>query len=88
MKVSKLVFNLSHHQLHPHLVAVMNSRDNLSEEVSGLPFAEPSMLADVIVQLALTGIFHHDHNLILILEHCELKQIQQRLIRLLNIIAL
>jgi len=49
----------------------MDSRDDLSEEVSRLPFTEPSALTDVFVQLALTGIFHHDHNLILILENCE-----------------
>lgn len=55
----------------PHLVAVMDSRDDLSEEVSRLPFTEPSALTDVFVQLTLTGIFHHDHNLILILENCE-----------------
>lgn len=66
----------------------MDSRDDLSEEMSRLPFGEPSSLTDVIVQLTLTGVFHYDHNLILILKDCEKKQIQQQLIRLLNIIAL
>lgn len=48
----------------------MHSGHDLPEEVSGLPLAEPSPLADVIIQLSFAGIFHDDHNLIFVLKHC------------------
>lgn len=54
-----------------HLVAVMHSGDYLSKEVAGLPLAQASALADVVVQLALAGVLHHDHDLVLVLKHCE-----------------
>lgn len=54
-----------------HLVAVMHGGDYLSKEVAGLPLAQASALADVVVQLALAGVLHHDHDLVLVLEHCE-----------------
>lgn len=52
-----------------HLVAVVHSRHYLSEEVSCLPFAQAPALTDVVIQLALTGILHHNHNFVLVLEH-------------------
>lgn len=52
-----------------HLVAVMHGRDYLSEEMSSLPLAQASALTDVVIQLALAGILHHDHNLVLVLKH-------------------
>lgn len=54
-----------------YLVTIVDSRDNLPEEVSGLPLAEASALADVIIQLPFAGVFHDDHNLIFVLKHCE-----------------
>ena len=48
----------------------MHSGHDLPEEVSGLPLAEPSPLADVIIQLSFAGVFHDDHNLIFVLKHC------------------
>lgn len=55
----------------PHLVAVVHGGDYLSKEVSGLPLAQASALADVVVELALAGILHHNHDLVLVLKHCE-----------------
>lgn len=49
----------------------MHGGDYLSKEVPGLPLAQASALADVVVELALAGILHHNHNLVLILKHCE-----------------
>lgn len=54
----------------PYLVTIMHSGDNLPEEVSGLPLAEASPLADVIIQLPLACVLHDDHNLIFVLKHC------------------
>lgn len=51
-------------------MAVVHGRHDLPEEVSGLPLAEASPLADVIIQLSFAGIFHDDHNLIFVLKHC------------------
>ena len=47
----------------------MDGRDDLSEEVSRLAVTEATPLTDVVVQLALAGVLHHDHNLVLVLEH-------------------
>lgn len=55
----------------PHLVAVMHGGDYLSKEVAGLPLAQAPALADVVVELALAGILHHNHDLVLVLKHCE-----------------
>lgn len=52
-----------------HLVTVMDGGNDLSEEASGLALTQASALADVVVQLALAGILHHDHDLVLVLEH-------------------
>lgn len=58
------------------LVAVMHGRDYLSEEVSRLSLAQAPTLTDVVVQLTLAGILHHDHNFVLILKHWEMKNIE------------
>lgn len=55
-----------------HLVAVMHGRDYLSEEMSCLPLAQASALTDVVIQLALAGVLHHNHNLVLVLKHWEM----------------
>lgn len=55
----------------PHLVAVMYGGDYLSKEMPSLPLAQATAFTDVVVQLALAGILHHDHNLVLVLKHCE-----------------
>lgn len=52
-----------------HLVTVMDGGNDLSEEASGLALTQASALADVVVQLALAGVLHHDHDLVLVLEH-------------------
>lgn len=49
----------------------MHGGDYLSKEVAGLPLAQASALTDVVVQLALAGVLHHDHDLVLVLKHCE-----------------
>lgn len=53
----------------PHLVTVVDGGDDLSEEAPGLALAQAPPLADVVVQLALAGVLHHDHDLVLVLEH-------------------
>lgn len=53
----------------PHLVTVVDGGNDLSEKASGLALTQASTLADVVVQLALAGVLHHDHNLVLVLEH-------------------
>lgn len=53
----------------PYLVAVVHGGDDLPEEVPGLPLTEAPPLADVIVQLALAGVLHDDHDLIRVLKH-------------------
>ena len=52
-----------------YLVTVVHGGNNLPEEVSCLSLAQPPSLADVIIQLSLTGVFHHDHYLVLVLKH-------------------
>lgn len=52
-----------------HLVTVMDGGNDLSEEASGLALTQASAFADVVVQLALAGVLHHDHDLVLVLEH-------------------
>lgn len=52
-----------------HLMAVMHSGDYLSEEMASLPLAQASAFTDVVIQLTLASILHHDHNLILVLKH-------------------
>lgn len=53
-----------------NLVAVVDSRCDLSEDASGFCFWQSSPLLDVIVQLSSAGVLHHYHNLIPALEHC------------------
>lgn len=55
----------------PHLVAVMHGGDYLSKEMPSLPLAQATAFTDVVVQLTLASILHHDHNLVLVLKHCE-----------------
>lgn len=52
-----------------YLVTVVHSRDYLSEEVSRLPLAQAPPLTDIVVQLALAGVLHHNHDLVLVLKH-------------------
>lgn len=52
-----------------HLVTVVHGGDYLSEEVSRLPLAQAPTLANVVIQLALAGILHHNHDLVLVLKH-------------------
>lgn len=54
----------------PHLVAVMHGGDYLPKEMSSLPLTQAPAFTDVVVQLTLAGILHHDYNLVLVLEHC------------------
>lgn len=53
-----------------YLVTVVHGGDDLPEEVSGLPLAEATPLADVIIQLPFARILHDDHNLIFVFKHC------------------
>lgn len=57
-------------------MAVVYSRHDLSEEVSGVALRDPLLLTDVVVQVASARVLHHDHNLVLVLEHCETTQTQ------------
>lgn len=50
-------------------MTVVHGRDYLPEEVSRLSLAQAPALTDVVVQLALTGVLHHDHDLVLVLKH-------------------
>lgn len=53
-----------------NLVAVVDSRCDLSEDASSFCFRQSPPLLDVIVQLSSAGVLHHYHNLIPALEHC------------------
>lgn len=50
-------------------MAVMHGGNYLSEEMSCLPLAQASALTDVVIQLALAGVLHHNHDLVLVLKH-------------------
>lgn len=52
-------------------MAVVHGGDYLSKEMPSLPLAQATAFTDVVVQLTLAGILHHDHNLILVLKHCQ-----------------
>lgn len=52
-----------------HLVTVVDGRNDLSEEASCLALTQSSTLADVVVQFALAGVLHHNHNLVLVFKH-------------------
>lgn len=49
----------------------MHGGDYLSKEMPSLPLAQATTFTDVVVQLTLAGILHHNHNLVLVLKHCE-----------------
>lgn len=53
-----------------HLVAVVDSRHDLPEEVACLLLRQPLPLADVVVQVPLAGVLHHDDDLAAVLKHC------------------
>lgn len=50
-------------------MTVMHGGNYLSEETSCLPLAQASALTDVVIQLALAGVLHHNHDLVLVLKH-------------------
>lgn len=52
-----------------YLVAVVDSRCDLSEDDSGFCFWQSPPLLDVIVQLPPAGVLHHYHDLVPALEH-------------------
>lgn len=53
----------------PHLMAVLHSWYDLSEEVSGLPLRDLPLVADVVVEIPAAGVLHHDHDFVLVLEY-------------------
>lgn len=53
-----------------HLVAVVDGRHDLPEEVACLLLRQPLPLADVVVQVPLAGVLHHDDDLAAVLKHC------------------
>lgn len=55
-----------------HLVTVVHGGDYLSEEAPRLPLVQAPTLANVVIQLALAGILHHNHDLVLVLKHWEM----------------
>ena len=59
-----------------NLVAVVDSRCDLSEDASSFCFRQSPPFLDVIVQLSSAGVLHHYHNLIPALEHCTGKHAQ------------
>ncbi len=65
-----------------YLVAVVHSRDNLPEEVSGFSLSQASAFADVVIEFTFTGVFHDDHYLVLIFKHYRIKQCHENLISL------
>lgn len=54
-----------------HLVAIVDGRHDLPEEVACLLLRQPLPLADVVVQVPLAGVFHHDDDLAAVLKHCK-----------------
>lgn len=50
-------------------MAVVHGGDYLPEEVSRLPLAQAPALADVVIQLALAGVLHHDYDFVFVLKH-------------------
>lgn len=65
-----------------YLVAVVHSRDDLPEEVSGFSLSQASAFADVVIEFTFTGVFHDDHYLVLIFKHYRIKQYHENLISL------
>lgn len=54
-----------------NLMAVVDSRCNLSEDAAGFCFWQSPPLLYVIIQLSSAGVLHHNHNLIPALKHCQ-----------------
>lgn len=52
------------------LMAVVDSRCDLSEDASGFGFWQSPPLLDVVVKLSSAGILHHYHNFVPALKHC------------------
>lgn len=52
-----------------YLVAVVQGRDDLSEEMPGVPFTQPWPLTDVIIQITPAGVLHDNHDLAAVLKH-------------------
>lgn len=50
-------------------MAVVHSRYDLSEEVPGFSVRELLLVTDVVVQVSLAGVLHHDHDFVLVLEN-------------------
>lgn len=60
------------------LVTVVHSRNDLPEEVPGLPFRDVSLVADVVVQVPSAGVFHHNYDLVLIFKDWKRKRNDRR----------
>ncbi len=52
-----------------YLMAVVHSGYYLSEEVPRLPFRDVPLVTDVVVQVPLAGVLHHNHNFVLVFKY-------------------
>lgn len=50
-------------------MAVVHSRNNLPEEMPGLPFRDVPPVADVVIQIPSAGVLHHYYNFVLVLKY-------------------
>ena len=56
-------------------MAVMHSRDDLPEEVSGLALRDLLGLADVVVQVTPTRVLHHNDYFVFVFKHCSKRNV-------------
>ena len=54
-----------------HLVTIVDGSGDLSEDSASIRFSKSLPVADVVVELAPGGDLHHQHHLLLVLEHCD-----------------
>lgn len=53
----------------PHLMAVVNSGNDLPEEMPGLSFRESPLFTNVVVQISSAGVLHHNHYFVFVFKH-------------------
>ena len=56
-------------------MTIVDGGCNLSKDSSRIGFAKRLPVADVVVQLPAGGDLHHQHHLLLVLKHCEMREV-------------
>ena len=52
-------------------MTIVDGSGDLSEDSASIRFSKSLPVADVVVELAPGGDLHHQHHLLLVLEHCD-----------------